>query len=265
MSNAFYEILEKIGLKGKESGLEEEKKPKSAKADPGFPGRMSRLLDMGNTFEGVTDKEIFHAILQSDEENLKKTMEQNEEAAFSAAVEMIQKARTIYIIGIRSCEPLAELLGFYLNMMFENVRVIKTSSVSEIFEQMLRIGPEDVVVGISFPRYSMRTLKALEFANSRNAGVIAVTDNVHSPLNLYSSCNLIAASQMASVVDSLTAPLSLLNALVVALGVRRQEAMKKSLEELEQVWQDYQFYGIDEMEQPSEDIQIWQRGEEKHE
>ena len=119
MSNAFYEILEKIGLKGKESGLEEEKKPKSAKADPGFPGRMSRLLDMGNTFEGVTDKEIFHAILQSDEENLKKTMEQNEEAAFSAAVEMIQKARTIYIIGIRSCEPLAELLGFYLNMMFE--------------------------------------------------------------------------------------------------------------------------------------------------
>ena len=150
-------------------------------------------------------------------------------------------------------------------MMFENVRVIKTSSVSEIFEQMLRIGPEDVVVGISFPRYSMRTLKALEFANSRNAGVIAVTDNVHSPLNLYSSCNLIAASQMASVVDSLTAPLSLLNALVVALGVRRQDAMKKSLEELEQVWQDYQFYGIDEMEQPSEDIQIWQRGEEKHE
>ena len=135
MSNAFYEILEKIGLKGKESGLEEEKKPKSAKADPGFPGRMSRLLDMGNTFEGVTDKEIFHAILQSDVENLKKTMEQNEEAAFSAAVEMIQKARTIYIIGIRSCEPLAELLGFYLNMMFENVRVIKTSSVSEIFEQ----------------------------------------------------------------------------------------------------------------------------------
>ena len=256
MSNAFYEILEKIGLKGKESGLEEEKKPKSAKADPGFPGRMSRLLDMGNTFEGVTDKEIFHAILQSDEENLKKTMEQNEEAAFSAAVEMIQKARTIYIIGIRSCEPLAELLGFYLNMMFENVRVIKTSSTSEIFEQMLRIGPEDVVVGISFPRYSMRTLKALEFANSRNAGVIAVTDNVHSPLNLYSSCNLIAASQMASVVDSLTAPLSLLNALVVALGVRRQEAMKKNLEELEQVWQDYQFYGIDEMEQPSEDIQI---------
>lgn len=265
MSNAFYEILEKIGLKGKESGLEEEKKPKLAKADPGFPGRMSRLLDMGNTFEGVTDKEIFHAILQSDVENLKKTMEQNEEAAFSAAVEMIQKARTIYIIGIRSCEPLAELLGFYLNMMFENVRVIKTSSTSEIFEQMLRIGPEDVVVGISFPRYSMRTLKALEFANSRNAGVIAVTDNVHSPLNLYSSCNLIAASQMASVVDSLTAPLSLLNALVVALGVRRQEAMKKSLEELEQVWQDYQFYGIDEMEQPSEDIQIWQRGEEKHE
>ena len=231
MSNAFYEILEKIGLKGKESGLEEEKKPKSAKADPGFPGRMSRLLDMGNTFEGVTDKEIFYAILQSDMENLKKTMEQNEEAAFSAAVEMIQKARTIYIIGIRSCEPLAELLGFYLNMMFENVRVIKTSSVSEIFEQMLRIGPEDVVVGISFPRYSMRTLKA----------------------------------QMASVGDSRTAPLSLLNALVVALGVRRQEAMKKSLEELEQVWQDYQFYGIDEMEQPSEDIQIWQRGEEKHE
>lgn len=257
--NTFTELLEKLGLKGK--GHEEKNEGK----DGGFAQRILRLSRMGKTFEEVKDEEILSSIMESDIQNIRNTLGGVDRAAFSAAVEMLQNARRIYIIGIRSCQPLAELMGFYFNLMFQNITVIQTSSASEIFEQMLHIGPEDVLIGISFPRYSMRTLKAMEFANSRSAGVIAITDNVNSPINLYSSCNLIAESQMASVVDSLTAALSLVNALVVALTVRRQEIMKKSLENLEDIWQDYQFYGKDEMEQPAEGVEIWQKGAEKDE
>ncbi|MDO5424313.1 MAG: MurR/RpiR family transcriptional regulator [Eubacteriales bacterium] len=257
--NAFSELLEKIGLKGKGH---EEKEPKD---EGGFAERMRRLTDVGEAFEGVKEEEIFSSILETDIGNIRHTLEGLDKAAFCTAVDMLQNARNIYILGIRSCEPLADFLGFYLNMMFDNLHVIRTSSASEIFEQMLHIGPGDVLVGISFPRYSMRTLKAMEFANSRSAGVIAITDHIHSPMNLYSSCNLLAESQMASIVDSLTAPLSVINALVVALAVRRQAQMKESLQSMEEIWQDYQFYGNDEIDQPAEGVEIWQRGENKHE
>ena len=124
---------------------------------------------------------------------------------------------------------------------------MRTTSVSEIFEQMLRIDERDVVIGISFPRYSMRTLKALEFANDRNARVIAITDSVHSPMNLYSSCNLLARSDMVSIVDSLVAPLSVINALVVALCMKRPEEVRQELEMLEDTWNNYQIYMNDEI------------------
>ena len=130
---------------------------------------------------------------------------------------------------------------------FENVRLIQTSSSSEIFEQMVRIGKEDVIIGISFPRYSMRTLKAMEFANNRSAKVITLTDSVHSPMNLYSSCNLIADSDMASIVDSLVAPLSVINALIVALCMKKQRDVAKTLEMLEGIWDEYQVYENDEI------------------
>ena len=131
--------------------------------------------------------------------------------------------------------------------------LVKTTSVSELFEQMIRINERDVLVGISFPRYSMRTLKAMEFANDRNARVIAITDSVHSPMNLYSSCNLIARSSMVSIVDSLVAPLSLINALVVAICLKRPEEVKGSLERLEEVWGNYQVYLNDEINFMDED------------
>ena len=162
-------------------------------------------------------------LFRSDIEIIKLTMEHIDHAAFEMAVETLLSARTIYIIGIRSCAPLASFLSFYLNMILDDVRLIQTSSASEIFEQMIRIGDQDAIIGISFPRYSMRTLKAIEFANNRNAKVITLTDSVHSPINLYSSCNLIARSDMASIVDSLVAPLSVVNALVVALCMKRQK------------------------------------------
>lgn len=157
-------------------------------------------------------------------------------AALRQAVEIILGAQTIYLIGVRSCEPLADFLHFYLNMIRGNVVLVKTTSVSEMFEQMIRVGEKDAVIGISFPRYSMRTLKAMEFANDRNAKVITITDSIHSPMNLYSSCNLLARSDMVSIVDSLVAPLSVINALVVALCLRRPDDVKRNLETLEDVW-----------------------------
>ena len=133
------------------------------------------------------------------------------------------------------------------HLIFEHVHLIQTSSSSEIFEQMVRIGKEDVIIGISFPRYSMRTLKAMEFANNRSAKVITLTDSVHSPMNLYSSCNLIAESDMASIVDSLVAPLSVINALIVALCMKKQGEVATTLEMLEEIWDEYQVYENDEI------------------
>ena len=124
---------------------------------------------------------------------------------------------------------------------------IRDSNSSELFEQMVRISKDDVIIGISFPRYSMRTLKAMEFANNRNAKVITLTDSVHSPMNLYSSCNLIARSDMASIVDSLVAPLSVINALIVALCMKKQGEVAKTLETLEDIWNEYQVYENDEI------------------
>ena len=148
---------------------------------------------------------------------------------------------------MRSCEPLADFLHFYLNMVRGDVILLKTTSVSETFEQMIRITERDAMIGISFPRYSMRTLKAMEFANDRNAKVIAITDSVHSPMNLYSSCNLLARSDMVSIVDSLVAPLSLINALVVAMCLKRPEEVKANLKNLEEAWNNYQVYLNDEI------------------
>lgn len=139
-------------------------------------------------------------------------------------------------------------------MILDDVRLIQTSSASEIFEQMIRIGDQDAIIGISFPRYSMRTLKAIEFANNRNAKVITLTDSVHSPINLYSSCNLIARSDMASIVDSLVAPLSVVNALVVALCMKRQKEVVHTLETMEKIWDEYQVYSNDEMEHADDTI-----------
>ena len=152
------------------------------------------------------------------------------------------------MIGLRSCEPLASFLSFYLSMIRGDVMQLKTTSTTELFEQMIRVSDEDVVIGISFPRYSMRTLKAMEFANDRNAKVITITDSVHSPMNLYSSCNLLARSDMVSIVDSLVAPLSVINALVVALCVKAPEQASKNLKDLEEVWANYQVYLNDEID-----------------
>ena len=199
------------------------------------------------TYGRISQSKILETVLQSDAEKIKSTLEDIDQNAFELALDIILNAKHIYIIGIRSCAPLASFLAFYFNLMFENVHLLHTNNSSELFEQMVRISQDDVIIGISFPRYSMRTLKAMEFANNRNAKVITLTDSIHSPMNLYSSCNLIAKSDMASIVDSLVAPLSVINALIVALCMKKQDEVVSTLEMLEDIWDDYQVYENDEI------------------
>ena len=209
--------------------------------------KLNSIQRMEVTYGRISQSHILETVLQSDQEKIKDTLEHIDEHAFELAVDTIIKAKHIYIVGIRSCAPLAAFMAFYFNLMFENVTLLQTNNSSELFEQMVRISKDDVIIGISFPRYSMRTLKAMEFANNRNAKVITLTDSVHSPMNLYSSCNLIARSDMASIVDSLVAPLSVINALIVALCMKKQGEVAKTLETLEDIWNEYQVYEFDEI------------------
>ena len=210
--------------------------------------KLNTVQKMDAKYGKSTQSEIVSAVLKADIANMKDTLECMNPAAFDVAVKTILSAKTVYILGVRSCEPLADFLHFYLNMIHPHVVNLKTTSVTEIFEQMLRIGDEDAFIGISFPRYSMRTLKAMEFARDRNAKVLSITDSARSPMSLYSSCNLIAKSDMVSIVDSLVAPLSVINALVVTLCMQRPDEVKESLTTLEEAWNNYQVYLNDEID-----------------
>ena len=234
------------------------------KGYPGFQKALEELVQnklndaqkLQITHERIQQSQLLEKILQSDAANIKHTLETIDQTAFDLAVDTILGARNIYVAGIRSCAPLAEFLAFYLNLMFDGVHLLHTNSSSELFEQMVRIGKEDVIIGISFPRYSMRILKAMEFANNRNARVITLTDSIHSPMNLYSSCNLIAKSDMASIVDSLVAPLSVINSLIVALCMKKQTEVAKTLDTLEKIWEEYQVYEKDEIDSVNDSIKI---------
>lgn len=225
-------------------------------------GKLHSVQRMEDMYGRISQSEILETVLQSDAKRIQNTLKEIDDQAFALAVETILEAKKIYVIGLRSCAPLADFLSFYLNIMVGGVKLLHTSSSSEIFEQMLQIGQGDVLIGISFPRYSVRVLKAMEFANNRNAKVITLTDSVHSPMNLYSSCNLIAQSDMSAIVDSLAAPLSVINALLMAICMKRQKTIFQNLELLEQVWEEYQFYGNDEIDYIDDSVQMRYSGME---
>ena len=234
------------------------------KGYPGFQKALEELVRnklnsiqrMEVTYGRISQSEILETVLQSDIDKIKMTLADIDHKAFDLAIDTLLNARRVYVIGIRSCAPLASFLGFYLNLVCDNVYVVDVNSSSEIFEQLIRINEHDVIIGISFPRYSMRTLKALEFASNRKAKVITLTDSVHSPMNLYSSCNLIARSDMASIVDSLVAPLSVINALVVALCMKKQKEVITTLEALEDIWDEYQVYSGDELNMVGDTVKM---------
>ncbi len=206
--------------------------------------RLNSIQRLEVTQGRIEEEEILETILQSDIEKIKQTLHSVDKQIFNKTVETLRSAKTIYIVGVRSCAPIAQFLSFYLNLIMFDVKTIQTNNTNEIMEQMLRIGPSDALVGISFPRYSQRTIKALEFAKKRGANIITLTDSQQSPMCEYSDCNLIAKSDVISIVDSLVAPLSIVNALVVALCMTSKENILGTLETLEEIWDEYQVYNL---------------------
>lgn len=198
------------------------------------------------TSDRIDKSNILKFVLHSDMEKIKHTLEEIDEVTFNEAVESILQAENIYIVGVRSSAALAGFMGFYFNLIFDNVKLIHTNSVSEMFEQIHRISDKDVIIGISFPRYSKRTLKAMEYAKRCNASVVSITDSHLSPMVQFADSALIARSDMVSFVDSLVAPLSLINAIIVALSIRKKDSLVNSLESLERIWNEYQVYDNDD-------------------
>ncbi|MEG2455649.1 MAG: MurR/RpiR family transcriptional regulator, partial [Oscillospiraceae bacterium] len=190
----------------------------------------------------IGNQDILSMVLQSDMEKIHMTLEETNREDFDASVNDIIAAKKIYILGVRSSAAISVFLSFYFNLIFDNIVQINTTSASEVFEQMLRVGPGDVVIGVSFPRYSRRTVKAMQFANDRGATVIAITDSDTSPLADSATHTLLAKSDMASFVDSLVAPLSLVNALIVAVGRKKNQDLSNTFESLEQIWEEYEVY-----------------------
>lgn len=201
--------------------------------------KLNSVQKIGVKYGKSTQSEILTSVLTSDMEKISDTIEHVDPHAFEMAVDIILEAKNVYIIGIRSCDPLARFLQFYLNMIRGNVFLLNSTNTTEIFEQMIRIDEKDALIGISFPRYSMRTLKAIEFANSRSVSVITITDSVNSPMNLYSSCNLIARSDMTAAADSLCAPMSIVNALITAVMAKCRKNLLNRLEMLEDICTQY--------------------------
>lgn len=181
-------------------------------------------------------------VLTGDMELIRDTLENVSESEFSKAVETINNAKRIYILGVRSSAALASFLYFYFNPVFENVVLVDTSSASEMFEQMFRISEDDVCVAISFPRYSKQTINALRFINDRGTKIIALTDSADSPIAEYADTLLVAKSDIVSVVDSLVAPLSLINALIVAVTFSKRDEVYNNFNKLESIWDEYQVY-----------------------
>ena len=190
----------------------------------------------------IGDQDLLSSVLQSDIEKIRLTLEEVDRQSFDRAVDAIVSARKIYIMGVRSSASLATFLSFYLNLLFDNVISVAANTASEVFETMLRVGAEDVVIGVSFPRYSSRTVQAMNFARDRGATTIAITDSEASPLAPISNYTLKARSDMASFVDSLVAPLSLVNALLVAVSRKKNDDLAHTFQTLEDIWDEYGVY-----------------------
>jgi len=190
----------------------------------------------------IGDGNVLDKVLLSDADKIRRTMEEIDHASFEAAIDRIVDARNIYIIGVRSSSSLAGFLNFNFRMIFDNVRFVQTTSGSEMFEQIMQIGAGDVMIAISFPRYSKRIINAVEYARSREANVVALTDSKLSPIAAFANQLLIAQSDMASFVDSLVAPLSIINAMIVAVSRKKQDELTERLRILEEVWDRYDVY-----------------------
>lgn len=194
------------------------------------------------TSERMTGSDVLSKVLNMDIEKIRRTLEETSVRDFNAVADSIVAARHIYILGVRSSASLASFMSFYFYKIFDNVMNITTSSTAEVFEQIMNIGPGDVFIAITFPRYSKRTIKAAKYARDNGATVISITDSRSAPIVEFSSELLLARSDMASFADSLVAPLSLINALIVAIGIRRHDEISATFAKLENIWDEYEVY-----------------------
>lgn len=204
--------------------------------------RLTNVQRMELTGEQLGDGDLLERVLTMDIEKIRRTLEETSRSEFAAAVDAILTAKTIYILGIRSSSSLASFLAFYFNHVFDDVRLVTSASTSDVFEQLLKVREDDILIGISFPRYSKRTLTAMRFVKERSARVIAITDSSVAPIAELADHRLYARSDMASFVDSLVAPLSLINALIVAVGIKKREDVSLAYAELEGIWERYEVY-----------------------
>ena len=196
----------------------------------------------------MADDEVLDNVMAYDMANIRQTLEELPRDVFYQAVDAIVEARRVYIFGAGSCRALANFLAYYLKLLLPDIHLIYTSSETEILEEMLQIGEQDAIIGLSFPRYSSKAVKTVHFAHSRQAKIIAITDSVLSPIAEYASYLLLAHSDMATIVDSLVAPLSIINALLVAVSLKKMDSNAARLTELEQLWETYQVF------QPFEEV-----------
>lgn len=204
--------------------------------------KLTTVQRMEITSSKLEEKNILKSVMQSDIEKLRQTIDYIDNDIFLSAVDTLNNAERIYILGARTCSAVASFLGFYLNMIYDNVKTIATNSASETFEQIYRVGPKDAVIAISYPRYSVRTLNAVKYAANNRSKIIAITDSDEAPINDYATHTLIAKSDMTNFVDSLVAPMSLCNALIVALVVKNKENVSRTFSDLENIWVEYEVY-----------------------
>lgn len=189
----------------------------------------------------MSESAVLGMVFKADMQNIRQTIEDIDEKAFSRVVDELAAAGRVYVVGVRSSAPLAQFLGYYMSFIRDNVTVI-TSGISDVLEQVVRVGEKDVVLGISFPRYSRRTIEAMRYARERGATIVSLTDTPLSPLGEVSDLCLTARSDMASFVDSLVAPLSMINALIVALSLRQRDSVSRHFAQLESLWEKNHVY-----------------------
>ncbi len=219
----------------------------------GYPDMQKAVLDLIRTnmtsvqrvaaASGIMEgSDVLSKVMTKDMEKIKHTLDEVSRRDFEKSVDMLVGAKNIYIIGARSASMIAGFLAYYLDIALKNVTLLNISSSSEMFERLVRIGEDDVLVGISFPRYSRRTKNAIDYAGKKGAKIIALTDSWSAPIAENADCTLLAKSDMASFVDSLVAPLSIINALIVAVSMIKKEELSETLRELEEVWDEYEVY-----------------------
>ena len=204
--------------------------------------KLTTVQRMDVTSDQLENGNVLARVLGKDIEKIRRTLEETSERDFAGAVDAICSAKTMYIIGVRSSSALATFLSFYFNHIFSDVRLINTNSRSEMFEHIMRIGEGDVFIGFSFPRYSKRTVQAAHYARANGAKVIALTDTGKAPIADAAHFLLMARSDMISFVDSLVAPLSMVNALIVAVGLKKREEVSRTYELLERIWGEYEVF-----------------------